>query len=447
MYNIVNYRTVAAGAIGAAFMLTMPLVSAEVARTGAVATADYWVAKETDGDKIILNSQELEKFNQKIRTQSGAVIDLANYPTELTREALQAKIYAAMQDYNGDMPSGVYKGAAALTWSDWQSVRKNCNIDNLPQVSTVRYAVTTKRGNLRLLPTSDGYYSSPNDIHYDDLQGTAIDPAQAVAVLADSLDGKFSFVETSDYSGWLSNDVLAATSRESWLKFAAPKQFAVVTANKILLGEPNSSDTALYQMGATIPYQLAANAASEVMLELPTRAADGNLVVKPFKYNWAEKTLNNGYLPYTANNTIRQAFKFLGDVYGWGGQDDSVDCSSFIQDIYRSMGILLPRDADTQNNSFADGISLSGLSTYERYANLKAQKSGAILYKPGHIMLYLGTDDNGTPLIIHSMSSYYDFNTTPPKHYIRQVVVSDLEFTNWQNVKNINALTRINSIR
>ena len=444
MYNIVNLRTTAACAIGAAFMLAMPLASAEIARTGVAATADYWVAKEADGDKLILTGQGLAELNQKIRTQSGAVINLADYPATIAKENLQAKIYAAMQDYSGDMPSGIYKGANALTWADWQSVRKNCNIDSLPPVATVRYAVTIKRGNIRLLPTSDGYYSSPNDVHYDELQGTAIDPAKAVAVLADSLDGKFSFVETSDYSGWLSNDVLAETNRENWLNYANPKHFAVVAANKVLLG----NEAALYQMGAKIPYQQTKNAANdEVMLELPTRDAYGKLLVKPFKYNFAEKTLSNGYLSYTANNTIRQAFKFLGDVYGWGGQDDSVDCSAFIQDVYRSMGVLLPRDADKQNNSFVDGISLGGLSTYERYADLRAQKSGAILYKPGHIMLYLGTDDNGTPLIIHSMSSYYDFNSASPKHYIRQVVVSDLEFTNWRNVKNIDALTQINSIR
>ncbi|MBE8952518.1 MAG: C40 family peptidase, partial [Quinella sp. 1Q7] len=53
-------------------------------------------------------------------------------------------------------------------------------------------------------------------------------------------------------------------------------------------------------------------------------------------------------LPCTENNLIRQAFRFLGEGYGWGGLEDGVDCSAFVQDVYRSVGIELPRDADRQ---------------------------------------------------------------------------------------------------
>ena len=106
----------------------------------------------------------------------------------------------------------------------------------------------------------------------------------------------------------------------------------------------------------------------------------------------ADSTVNPGYLPCTPNNFVRQSLKFLGDVYGWGGMEESVDCSSFVQDVYRSMGILLPRDADQQELAMNHSVSLEGLNTDARYQKAAEAPVGALFFKPGHVMLYLGKD-------------------------------------------------------
>ena len=50
-------------------------------------------------------------------------------------------------------------------------------------------------------------------------------------------------------------------------------------------------------------------------------------------------------------------------------------------------------------------------------------------YSQSHVMMYLGNDDNGEPLVIHALSSYYTFDDNQTaKHYVRKVVVSDLHF-------------------
>jgi hypothetical protein len=57
-------------------------------------------------------------------------------------------------------------------------------------------------------------------------------------------------------------------------------------------------------------------------------------------------------------------------------------------------------------------------------------------------MLYLGRDAQGTPLVIHSASSYFTFaKGEKQKHYIRKVLVSDLHYQNGKAVETIDGLT------
>ena len=134
--------------------------------------------------------------------------------------------------------------------------------------------------------------------------------------------------------------------------------------------------------------------------------------------------------------------KFLGDEYGWGGMDDSVDCSAFTADIYRSMGIELPRDADQQELAMSQSLKFDGLTTAQRFAKVKEAPVGALLFKPGHVMMYLGQDAKGNPLVIHSASSYFTFDKgKKQKHYIRKILVSDLHYQNSKAVETIDGLT------
>ena len=71
------------------------------------------------------------------------------------------------------------------------------------------------------------------------------------------------------------------------------------------------------------------------------------------------------------------------------------------------MGVELPRDADMQERA-CSLLPLAGLSAAERYALLADVPPGALLFRPGHVMLYLGRDAGGRPLVTHDISSYYE---------------------------------------
>lgn len=68
-------------------------------------------------------------------------------------------------------------------------------------------------------------------------------------------------------------------------------------------------------------------------------------------------TVKSTEAAFSAADLLRQARLFLGLRYIWGGTSSyGFDCSGFVQRLYQSQGIRIPRDADEQAQA---GISVS----------------------------------------------------------------------------------------
>ena len=368
------------------------------------ATPEYWISRNANGDKILLKPEKIARLNAQILAKDNFSTDLAN----LSENVSAAEINDAIKAVEGN---------------DYNKAHRA--VMDMP----IRYAITTRRGNIRVLP------QAWNGDNYDDFQGSAIDPAEAVAVLCDSPDGQFAFIRSRYYMGWLDKSDIAFTDRKTWLSYVNPKDFLVVTANKkvIELGE----QSLIFQMGAVIPIE--SSQADKVVARLPF-SINGQFKEAKIMINNNDKDFNRGFLPCTENNFIRQAFKFLGDEYGWGGLNDSVDCSAFVQDVYRSMGINIPRDTGNQKGCMPIWAVFNNVSNAERWDIVSRAPIGAMLHKPGHVMMKLGNDADGRPLIIHAASSYIDDDSG--KVYIRKVIVSDLHYRGG-SIETIDALTDI----
>lgn len=412
----------------------------------------YWVEKEPQGTQILLQSDQLAKLNETIRANAPTLHNLDALPDTYTVQDVVKRIknwYPELGDPK-NLPL-YYVDDVPLDEAYLEKILQNRNLADkivssvdTKSISTpvknkrlvpVRYAVVTERANLRLMPTADGWYDEPNDVQYDQLQGTVLDPAEPVAVIWESLDKKFVYVIAVDYEGWVSKQSIGFTDKHTWQEFVQPTDFAVVTNNKYRLSVQDKEQ--LWQMGAKIPLvvtekSMMAVPSTEVKisevrgtLRLPYRKSDGSLGIeeKPIFFG---QSLHKGYLPYTVDTLRRQALAFLGDEYGWGGQNESVDCSALVQDVYASMGILLPRDQDLQEAAMPTLTDIRALTVEQRLAYIKQLPIGSLLFIPGHVMIYWGVDAVGRPLVIHSLSSYY--TTSGEKVLVRRVMVSDLEF-------------------
>ena len=133
----------------------------------------------------------------------------------------------------------------------------------------------------------------------------------------------------------------------------------------------------------------------------------------------------------TRRAVLSEAFSFLGEPYGFGGQDGGRDCSRLLLDLFESFDIALPRHSGWQAQSGTYGIELPGnLSVAERLAKIdEANHTGIVLlHLPGHIMLYLGRNQAGKPMALHSLGEYVTpcGNGKETIFAVRKVVVSDL---------------------
>ena len=423
---------------------TPPAFAAEstIAITDQRAASSYWENRTPNGDKILLTAQEIKKINRTMREKSSSLVDLASYNINKTAAEVKEMILTAQQDYRGEeTPREAYDAnGKQVPTEHYKNVQANCNLEALTGSITGQYALVTERANMRLLPTADNYFDDATCLHYDSMQATALDPAEPVIILHKSKDGAFAFCQSRYYTGWVSLGALAVTDRKHWQRYVNPQDFLVVTANKKEVSVGGSWNV-LFQMGSVIP--LVSNKLQEHNTWLAYVPVEVNGVLTEAKVKITnDDSVHKGFLPCTKNNFIRQSMKFLGDGYGWGGMEDSVDCSSYTCDVYRSMGIEIPRDADQQELAMPQNLKFDGLATAQRFAKVKEAPVGALLFKPGHVMLYLGQDDKGNPLVIHSASSYFTFdNGKKEKHYIRKVIISDLHYQNGKAVETIDGLT------
>ena len=392
--------------------VALPVNAAGITNFSKLVTADYWIENNPEGETIILGDKGIEKFNAEIRKVSPTVVDLENYPTTIKKRALKMKLnnFEALDEdlyLRGNRVSENYKGI----------LRKLVNAAAITDDVQVRYAVVVRRSNLRNLPTGEGLFYFAADKDFDALQETALDPCDPVVVLHTSDNGQFHYVQTINYSGWVSTYDIAFTDRETWLKYVAPEKFVVVVGKSVKL--KTWEETVEYQQGSRIP--LSSVDEKAYVLYVAGRDKNGNLDKVKVKIA-KNAALNEGYLPYTSNNILRSAFKFYGEQYGWGGLKNSVDCSSLMYNAYRTVGIYLPRNADEQEASAGLHIELSKMDDATKLVTIQDLIPGTGLYMDNHCMMYLGKS-NGVPFVLHALGSYYSEGKTVR---IMRIVVSDL---------------------
>ena len=120
----------------------------------------------------------------------------------------------------------------------------------------------------------------------------------------------------------------------------------------------------------------------------------------------------------------------MNSPYGWGGMNGEQDCSSFIRQIFACFGIKLPRNSTGQIQSagvFA-GKFEKGEAEYIRMQRILQNGIPGItlLYFPGHIMLYVGSE-GANPYIIHSIWGYGEETENESKTYlINRVAITSM---------------------
>ncbi|MDH5670752.1 MAG: C40 family peptidase [Myxococcales bacterium] len=142
----------------------------------------------------------------------------------------------------------------------------------------------------------------------------------------------------------------------------------------------------------------------------------------------------------TRRALLTEAFRYLGTPYGFGGKDGGRDCSRLQLDLLSHFDLALPRHSGYQARAGSYSIDVSGKSDAEKRALIDrvGERGVLLLHFPGHIMLYLGKDEEGRHMALHALGEYADpCNDVAPEAPqqamaetvvdVQRTVVSDLE--------------------
>ncbi|HEU4773040.1 MAG TPA: NlpC/P60 family protein, partial [Lysobacter sp.] len=242
-------------------------------------------------------------------------------------------------------------------------------------------------------------------------------PGTPVVITHQSGDGDWLFVVSPRYAAWIEKHHVAEGSADDVFGYVESAPYRIITGGVertvFTREEPRVSQLQL-DMGIRVPL---ADASGDFfasdhpvhgqhpytahMLSLPVRNEDGSLAFSPALLPRRADSAAD-YLPLTSANLVRQGFKFLGERYGWGHAYDARDCSGFVSEIYRSMGVQLPRNTSAQAVSPALQHTLFSRadSRARRMAAVANLKVGDLVYIPGHVMMVIGRID-GAPYVIH----------------------------------------------
>ncbi|MGE5396082.1 MAG: S-layer homology domain-containing protein [Chitinophagales bacterium] len=393
---------------------------------------DFWLSKIKNPNQVVMTPAEIESLNSQTRQKLPYLVyDLSLYPTSFPRERLKKFI-------DQPFPTGkCYMESKLVSTSYWQSLHAKLNLEGLAADNPVQYGLTVRRTNMKIYPTFDVIGDEANDPGYDMFQDTSVLAAEPLVILHQSLDSKWYYTQMYNVIGWVPAEDVAITDRASWLAYQRSNEFLLITANRMQLdNNPLSPETSEleFTMGTKLPLVPAAEVPQSLdqritvgnyIVKLPVRDSEGKLNIKMVPIPMSND-VSLGYLAYTRANVLKQAFKMLGDRYGWGGMLNGRDCSALVMELYRCFGVYLPRNSASQANSAGKTLKITGSNSYRNLLLNKLQPGDFVVF-PGHEMLYIGSD-NGRHYVMSSLGSYAEIKPgeAAKSMRVRTVAINDL---------------------
>ncbi|WP_045728908.1 SH3 domain-containing protein [Xanthomonas sp. GPE 39] len=376
--------------------------------------ADHWIARLHTWQRPLLDTTQVRAFNAHLLRHDPSMHDLAALPTQISAAQVRAQILAVSA-----IPMHTLYDAQGNTLDAkrLQTLQSALALHALPEQVTPRYGLVVRRADLRRFPTAQRVFSTPDDHEIDRFQESALYPGSAVAILHASRDGQWLFVLASNEAAWIARDSVAEAERATVLGYIQREPRLLVTGTRAFTDfapELPAASQVQLDMGSTLPLlqqwppSQPVNGQSPLaayVVQLPLRTPDGHLRLAPALIPRSADA-HDAPLPATPQVLLQQAFKFLGERYGWGNSYNGRDCSGFVGDVYRSLGILLPRNTQDQARSPSlTAIPYNASAPLPQRQKVLAQlQVGDLVYIPGHVMLVIG-HEHGDTWVIHDVTT------------------------------------------
>ena len=400
-------------------------------------SADYWIKRLVDADRLILDAPAIAAQNAEVMQTDPSMHDLAALPEQLKRNRVLAWIDGISSRPTRELFDTEGKPVAEVIID---KLMRNLDLDAVPEQQSKRHGLVAHRTAMRAMPGWLRVFSEAGNTDIDRFQESALFPGTPVLIVHRSRDKEWLFVVSARYAAWVEAAAIAEGSAAQVAGYAAHGAYRIVTGatvHTVFTREQPAISKLQLDMGVRLPILADWPADQAVngqhpyaahVVELPLRKADGSLELVPALLQKNADTRSD-YLPLTEANLIRQAFKFLGERYGWGHDYDARDCSGFVSEVYQSMAVLMPRNTRDQSVSPAlrKRLFTEADDRATRLAAARAMLPGDLIYIPGHVMMVIGKVD-GAPYVIHDTTglSYRLADGSLRRVKLNQVSVSPL---------------------
>lgn len=414
-----------------------------------------------------------------VKKEDIVVADLVNIPQDITyyTKAIETtKLYDVQKEYEESYFSvwNIKKPTQSLEDTQWafeyfhpsksygenlvplkqdffDSMYKKSNFEKY--ATSNKKALTLRYSNMRAFPTSKPLLRDPSiageGFPFDYLQNSSIHANIPLLISHYSEDGQWVFVFSSFTFGWLKTSEVVMISDKHADRWKNAKQILITKEGTPLYNEKGS---ALFSTRIGMMFPLIKEDKDSYTI----------LTVSSYKDNQAmfnksiitKDTGSKETLILNSTNLNRIISEVSKTNYGWGGIYGQRDCSSTMMDLYAPFGIWLPRNSSKQS-VVGKVLDLKNLNDADKIQLIKKEAIPfqTLLYKKGHIVLYVGTY-NGEVIVYQNIWGIHTKKDEKKGRFIiGRPVFSTLKIGNnlqdydkeselLSNMESINTLTR-----
>ena len=323
---------------------------------------------------------------------------------------------------------------------------------NFKEYSSInKRAITLQQVNIRAFPTDKPLFLDPTQagegFPFDYLQNSTLQANKPIFVSHYSKDREWVHIFSSFTYGWIKTSDMVFLDKKYTDRWQNAQQIFLIKENYPIF---TLDHRFLFKskIGTMLPL-IAEDEESYTVLVVSSLKGSKPLFEK---VKLSKDISNKGTLVLNNYNFENIVNEILPSKYGWGGIYFQRDCSSMLRDLFAPFGIWLPRNSSKQSR-IGEVIDLSELNDYQKIAMIKdrALPFKTLLYKKGHIMLYVGTYNNKIIILHDTWGIKTDENGVEGRIIIGKTIFSTLKLGRGQknydkssellrNLKSINIL-------
>lgn len=265
----------------------------------------------------------------------------------------------------------------------------NANFDKYGTLNAK--AVTLRHVNIRAFPTIKPLLRDPKKagegFPFDYLQNSTLHANKPLFVSHYSKDKEWVYAFSSFTSGWIKSSEIAFLKKEYIDLWQKAQQIFLVKEDV-----PIYSSDGTFLFSSKIGMMLALISENDKNFTALAISSYKNSSPKYEKVKISKDMARKDILNLDRKALTSIMSEVFKSNYGWGGMYGQRDCSSMLRDMYAPFGIWLPRNS-SQQAKVGKIIKLEDLSDEEKISIIKtsAVPFQTLLYKKGHIVLYVGT--------------------------------------------------------